>query len=434
MNAAMTRNEKAVKAMTAMFAVAVVLGLGQTALAPPIANGASFFIAGPVNHNRLYWIDLPPNVRRLTARTTGGAGNISLAMNFAVVPPGMPGWGFQSHNPGNNELCVANNPAAGRWYVGTHSWPGPWGPYAGVNVRVWFQVGPTWQRAAIRSAPSVINGITRALASRRRDRDDDEDDDDDRRDDRTPGPYTPADRVRMTTLAQDQWVNGCDGEYDSRDYYRILVPSGAAALSFTTRGGSGNCMMLIRRDALPSGAQFDRRSAVAGTCQAVVIDRPRAGVYYVRLVGDPRFRDVGLRAEVETARTAAGAPITVPAATPTTAAGSPTGLSITPLTAGTGQTVTAAAGGRRYFMVHFATAPRRLAVTTRGSQGDCRLYIRRNALPTAKDYDWASTSKGADQTVILIRQLTAGTYYIMLDTTAGFSNVALLAESVATTN
>ena len=182
-------------------------------------------------------------------------------------------------------------------------------------------------------------------------------------------------------------------------------------------------MMLVRRDALPNGAQFDRRSAVAGPCQAVVIDRPRGGVYYVRLVGDPRFRDVQLMASLEQANTPARQPRVARTAG---------NLAIAPLTNGSGETVSAGPRSRRYFMVNFPTAPRRLTVTTRGGRGSCHLYVRRNALPTRTEYDWAATAMGADQTIVLIRRLAAGTYYVMVDTDRGYRNMTLLADATVT--
>ncbi len=43
----------------------------------------------------------------------------------------------------------------------------------------------------------------------------------------------------------------------------------------------------------------------------------------------------------------------------------------------------------------------------------------------------ASINRGADQTVILIRELAGGTYHVLLETTNGFANVALLADATA---
>jgi hypothetical protein len=167
----------AASAMTLLVCAAVVLGLSQTALAPPLNNGQTVVLTGAAGSNQWYWIDVPNNGRRLLVRLSGGFGNANIFVRRIGSPP--PWW--SNINPTNNEQVLVNNPAQGRWLIRVFGAGNYWNAslFAGFQVRN----GPNWTNAAIRATPGLIQGIAQVMANRsNRDDDDDDDDDDDRRD------------------------------------------------------------------------------------------------------------------------------------------------------------------------------------------------------------------------------------------------------------
>ena len=76
-------------------------------------------------------------------------------------------------------------------------------------------------------------------------------------------------------------------------------------------------------------------------------------------------------------------------------------------------------------MVHLAKAPEELTFTTDGEAGNCRLYVRRNALPTSEKFDFSSALPGANQTINLDENVAAGTYYVMLSSPDGYDDLVL---------
>jgi len=410
MNRTITRNGRRTAAVAALAIFAAsLLATGPTASAQvQLHNGQVRVISGGFHSTRWYRVEVPARATRLEVRMAAGIGNASL---FLRSPTGL--W-RASVTPGNSEQIVVGNPQRGRWIVRVYGT----GAYHNAALCAVYHVRrrPGWQQAAVHAAPGIINGIAQALANRHGDNDDDDDDDDDAddTDDAAPlAPATPAADVRMRTLRRGIWTTGLRGDSDDPDYYRIIVPRDARRLTFTTRGGHGCCWLLVRRDALPDGANHDRRSALAGTAQAVVFERPDPGVYYARVVGDPTFRGVALRAQFEEGRPEAEtADLRI-----TTLANR---VGVGPLDAGP--------RSRRYYMIHFPIGPSRLVVTTRGGQGSCHLYIRRNALPTTQEFDFAGTQRGAAQTVLVENGLPAGTYYVMVCTDVGYRGVTLLAD------
>ncbi|MUV15262.1 S8 family peptidase [Noviluteimonas gilva] len=68
--------------------------------------------------------------------------------------------------------------------------------------------------------------------------------------------------------------------------YRITVPAGATQLNVRTYGGTGDVSLYLSRDTVPSTTAYGWRSSHAGIAEAIVVSRPGAGVYYVRVQGE----------------------------------------------------------------------------------------------------------------------------------------------------
>ncbi|KPK79330.1 MAG: hypothetical protein AMJ81_13395 [Phycisphaerae bacterium SM23_33] len=392
---AMTPNKrKATAAVTCAMFAAVILGTAGTAFAPPLGNGHARVVSGAAGSLQLFWIDLPDHCSRLTIQLTGGWGNA----NLSARRPGSGAWTLHSNHPGNHEHLLVNNPAQGRWFILVRGAAA----YHNASLVATFQVRPGagWERAAIRSAPAVLDRIMSHVGRGG--------DDGDSR-------PLPADdpEVRITTLQPGRRVSRLSGAGEVPHFYRITLTQELGALTFTTQGGRGNCELLVRRDDLPTPAEYDARGAVPGTSQAVVIRQPAAGVYYVRLVGQPEFRDVSLMADVTEAQI--------------------DDLRIVPLRNQVAESgLEGRADSRSYFMIHFAQAPSRMTITTRDGEGRCRMYLRRDGLPTTEQFDQQGSGSllhGTHQTIRLERDLAAGTYYVMLQTPSGYRGVTLLVEA-----
>jgi serine protease len=72
---------------------------------------------------------------------------------------------------------------------------------------------------------------------------------------------------------------------DGSQLYSIAVPAGATTLNLRTLGGSGNVAMYVKAGVAPTadGGGADFSSVKPGTSQAVVIARPQAATYYLRV-------------------------------------------------------------------------------------------------------------------------------------------------------
>lgn len=68
--------------------------------------------------------------------------------------------------------------------------------------------------------------------------------------------------------------------------YRITVPVGAAQLNVRTYGGSGDVSLYLSRTVVPTTTTYGWRSAHLGTAEAIVLPRPAAGDYFLRVQGE----------------------------------------------------------------------------------------------------------------------------------------------------
>ncbi|KRF00371.1 protease [Frateuria sp. Soil773] len=113
------------------------------------------------------------------------------------------------------------------------------------------------------------------------------------------GVEPPAETV--TALTNGQLLGGQTGGTGATALYSIAVPAGARNLSLRTIGGSGDVTIFVATGAAPaldgSGAQY--KSAKPGNNEAVVIARPQAATYYVRVVGVAAYAGVSVLANYQ---------------------------------------------------------------------------------------------------------------------------------------
>lgn len=76
--------------------------------------------------------------------------------------------------------------------------------------------------------------------------------------------------------------------------FQLQVPAGTSSLNLRTLGGTGNVSLYAGYGVVPEAGSAPYRSNNAGTAEAIVISRPQAGVWYLRVVGEGTFRDVSV--------------------------------------------------------------------------------------------------------------------------------------------
>lgn len=412
-----TRRKRVTVAMTmVLLGIALFPSAGLAQPARALRRGRPVLFNGLLNSRRDFFIDVPRNTRLLVFELSGGAGDADIYAG-RNRPVALAAWAFSSRRPSNNEQIRIVNPIRGRWFVRVHG-------FAGFNNAMLVANydrqpgGAGWMTLAARTAPVLLESL---LARRSRSSDDDDDD-------RCGRPTRsaraaenrPLDRLRTVTLNNGALVKNLRGPGGGMIFYKIAVPANVAWLRVATSRGKGNCLLLVRRDGLPTFGNTDYSAGDPGTTQRVFITNPEAGVYYARLMADPTFSGVSIVASY---------PVTRAARPARTAAPSDEGARVTPLDNGVRKTgISGRRGGKKYFMVCFPDDLERLVVRTRGGTGTCGVLVRRNALPTAKTCDYRSGLTGTDHTLILRDNLKAGAYFIVLYGGTDFRGVSLLVE------
>ncbi|MCL1635661.1 S8 family serine peptidase [Luteimonas sp. SX5] len=99
-----------------------------------------------------------------------------------------------------------------------------------------------------------------------------------------------------TPIVNRSPVTGLMGDKDAELLFSLDVPAGASGLSFMTYGGSGDVTMLVSFAAEPTADDYDLRSTRPGNNERINIAAPKAGTYYIKLVGVAKFAKVTLEA------------------------------------------------------------------------------------------------------------------------------------------
>jgi len=117
-----------------------------------------------------------------------------------------------------------------------------------------------------------------------------------------------ADAARAVQLATGQevpeppplaLVNGVSlvgqgGEASLSRTYVLEVPAGATVLNLRTMGGTGDVSLYASQGRIPTVDDADHRSTRRGTAQTIVLSRPAAGTWYLRVVGETQYRGVSV--------------------------------------------------------------------------------------------------------------------------------------------
>lgn len=66
-------------------------------------------------------------------------------------------------------------------------------------------------------------------------------------------------------------------------YYRLDVPANVGSLTLRTYGGTGDVALYVARDYVPTTSSYAAASSRPGTTEALLLNKPTAGIYYIRL-------------------------------------------------------------------------------------------------------------------------------------------------------
>lgn len=105
--------------------------------------------------------------------------------------------------------------------------------------------------------------------------------------------------VNPTTLENGKDVRDLVQDKSGSLYYKIQVPSGTSRFQVQTWGGAGNCDLFVRHGEAPYENNFDYSGTTNDNEEAVVVQDPQAGNWFIRLYATQYFSDLTLKASYE---------------------------------------------------------------------------------------------------------------------------------------
>jgi hypothetical protein len=215
----------------------------------------------------------------------------------------------------------------------------------------------------------------------------------------------PDGPFEVVTLSNGVSVSGIAGTAGAERLFKIEVPAGTQLLEIRMSGGGGDADLYVRKDREPTTTEYDFRPYLTGNQEAVTVNRPGAGTWYIMIRGYRFFSDVMLIATFDGA---------VPD-------------KVTALR--NGESVRGLAGERgseTFFQIDVPADQAKLEIALSGGGGDADLYVRLGAQPTTREWDYRPFLFGNRETVT-IHDPKAGTYYIMVRGYTSYSDVTLTA-------
>jgi hypothetical protein len=215
--------------------------------------------------------------------------------------------------------------------------------------------------------------------------------------------YEPA---VPTALENGVPETGISGSRNSDRLYYIDVPAGPTSLEVNTWDGTGDLDVYVKRGSAPSEFDYDGRSFGGGTEQAVSISSPAAGRWYIVLHTSHHYS--GCLAVYSTSGPAESVmdDVVIP-------------------------NLSGALGSEALYVID---APRRsggLDFRIYGGTGNCDMYIKKGARPTASDYDDRQAGPGNNESVFISTGNLGGPWYVLLVGTQAYSGVTLRAFCVS---
>ena len=297
---------------------AISSGTSVTTLSNNLSASA---LDGSAGSTRIYKISVPAGQAKLEIKTTGGSGDADLYVKFGAAPT-TSNYGYSGTSSSNTETVTVNSPAAGDWYVmvlGYGSYSGlalvasytapiatvtkpeispanmtTTGPVtvsmncatSGATIRYTVNGSTPTSTSTIYGGPFILGNsatvkacafksgmTTSAVAS---------------------ATYTINSTSGVTALTNNVPLSGLSGSTGSKRVYKITVPAGQTSLVIKMDGGSGDADLYVKRGATPTISSYDFRSYQSGNTEAVTVNNPTAGDWYVMVRGYRSYSGLSL--------------------------------------------------------------------------------------------------------------------------------------------
>ncbi|MGS0497986.1 S8 family peptidase [Pseudoalteromonas mariniglutinosa] len=206
-------------------------------------------------------------------------------------------------------------------------------------------------------------------------------------------------------LVDGQALTNLSGSASSTTFYTMTVPSGAANVTFTMSGGSGDADMYVRAGSAPTTSTYDCRPYKNGNNEECSIDNPTAGTYHVMLNGYSAYANVSLVGNLTTS-----------GGTGNPQAGG-----------GTVENVSASAGQWKHYTLDVPAGMASFTVTTSGGSGDADLFVKFGSQPTSSSYDCRPYKNGNAETCTFSNP-QAGTWHLSVNAYKTFAGLTLDAQ------
>ncbi len=291
---------------------------------------------------KYYKIEVPSGQNKLQISISGGTGDCDLYVKRGAMPT-TTSYDYRPFLSGNNESVTVDNPTSGTWYIMLRAYS----TYTGVTLLASYTGG---------TGSLLSNGVP---------------------------------------------VTGLSGALNSSKIFRIDVPAGQSNLEIKISGGTGDCDLYVRLDAVPTTTEYDYRPFLSGNDETVAVNSPTGGTWYIMLRGYSAYTGVTLVATY-------GNVITLENNVPV-------------------PNISGSSGSERMYKIDVPSGQSVLEITISGGTGNCDLYVRFGAQPTTSTWDYRPYLSGNNETVT-VNNPQGGTWYIMLRGRTAYSGVTLNAD------
>jgi len=195
-------------------------------------------ISGTAGSEQFYTILVPEGQIDLVISISGGSGDCDLYVRREAKPTTIT-YDYRPYQIGNEESVTVASPQAGTWYVMLRGFM----DYSGLTLKSTYSGGAS-----------------------------------------------------ATVLTNGNAVTGLAGAVGSEQFYQLAVPANRSTLQISISGGTGDCDLYIRKDAMPTTDVYDYRPFLVGNRESVVVNSPGAGTWYILLRGYSAYAGVTLLA------------------------------------------------------------------------------------------------------------------------------------------
>ncbi|MDC8012629.1 collagenase [Tahibacter soli] len=205
-------------------------------------------LSGAANGTLAYTFDVPAGATNLRFAMSGGSGDADLYVRFGSAPT-TSAYDCRPYAGGNAETCTIANVQAGRYHVLVRGYSA----FSGVSLTASFTPPST-------GLPECTNADVRVLGKN----------------------------------CQRGNASATQGNYA---HFYLNIPAGTAQLRITTSGGTGDANLYGNTASWAYTTSWTQRSTNAGNGEAIVVNNPPAGYYYVSLHAASGFSGVTVRSE-----------------------------------------------------------------------------------------------------------------------------------------